>query len=1024
MRRRVHAISVLSAICGMAIPWIHVAEGADSGLERRFTTTVRPFVNSYCIGCHGGSSPAAQLDLRQYSTVDAVLREYPRWNLLLERLAAKEMPPKGAKDPPAEARQQVIDWILALRASETRKNAGDPGLVLARRLSNAEYNYTIRDLTGVDLRPTREFPVDPANPAGFDNSGESLSMSPALLGKYLQAAREVANHMVLNLDGIAFAPHPMLVETDREKYAIQRIVDFYDRQPTDFADYFRSAWRFKHRVALGKPRASLAEIAAETKVSPKYLALIWETLEQKQEAVGPLAKLQAMWRALPAPGGNEPDLVREGCAEMRDFVVKIRKLTTQMFRSPVIPGLSPTSQPVMNRKLQEFATHRRDFDRAALRVEGEPPPSEGPLELDRGAVEGKMDTQAVQDFLDAILRGRQEDPDLAVPAGERERYEAAYARFSSVFPNAFYIKERGRFYPEDTRDRGRLLSAGYHNVMGYFRDDLPLRELILDENGKNELERLWQEFDFIGDYTIRTYVQFFFNQSGEVRGRGRESGTERPPDKEVIAEPVIMGLRDLYLERAQIADDNLGISAVLEHFEQVNSTIRWVERARQEAEPRHLQALLKFAARAYRRPLSQAQTDGILSYYRELREKGGLTHEEAIRDSIASVLVSPYFCYRVDLLDGRSQPAASSRSATKPGSSAPVAPAVRPLSSFALASRLSYFLWASMPDEELTAHAAAGDLQNPEVLVAQMRRMLKDNRARGLATEFGGNWLDFRRFEDYNSVDRERFPSFDNELRQAMFEEPVRFLLDVIQNDQSVLDVLYGTHTFVNAKLAKHYGMAAANVQRDEWVRVDNARQFGRGGALPMAVFLTQNAPGLRTSPVKRGYWVARRVLGEVIPPPPPSVPELPKDEAKLDLPLRQLLAKHRSNVVCGSCHSRFDSFGLVFEGYGPIGEGRIQDLAGQPVDTRAAFPGGSEGAGVEGLQAYIRAHRERDFVDNLCRKVLVYALGRSLILSDEVVLDRMKAQLAGNQFRMSALAEAIVTSPQFLTKRISASER
>ena len=144
----------------------------------------------------------------------------------MERLTAKEMPPKPMPQPPAEARQQVIDWIQAVRANEARKNAGDPGLVLARRLSNAEYNYTIRDLTGVDMQPTREFPVDPANPAGFDNSGESLTMSPALLNKYLQAAREVGDHMVLTPDGFDFAPYPMLVETDREKYAIQRIVEF------------------------------------------------------------------------------------------------------------------------------------------------------------------------------------------------------------------------------------------------------------------------------------------------------------------------------------------------------------------------------------------------------------------------------------------------------------------------------------------------------------------------------------------------------------------------------------------------------------------------------------------------------------------------------------------------------------------------------------------------------------------------------------------------------------------------------
>lgn len=370
-----------------------------------------------------------------------------------------------------------------------------------------------------------------------------------------------------------------------------------------------------------------------------------------------------------------------------------------------------------------------------------------------------------------------------------------------------------------------------------------------------------------------------------------------------------------------------------------------------------------------------------------------------MRDSIAGILMSPHFCYRVDL--------------------APEGKGIQPLSDYALASRLSYFLWSSMPDEELLAHTGAGDLHQKDVLLAQTRRMLKDKKVRGLAVEFGGNWLDFRRFEEHNSVDRERFATFDNELRQAMFEEPVRFFLDVMQENRSVLDFLSAEHTFVNPVLAKHYGMPVPGGGSNNWVRVDDAVKYGRGGLMPMSVFLTKNSPGLRTSPVKRGYWVARRILGERIPPPPPTVPELPKDEAALgELTLAQLLAKHRENKSCASCHARFDSLGLVFEGYGPIGERREKDLSGHAVETKATFPGGSEGDGLTGLRDYLRDHRQQDFIDNLCRKLLSYALGRTLLLSDKALVENMKEKLAADGYRFEGLVETIVTSKQFLNKR------
>jgi hypothetical protein len=561
-------------------------------MEREFTATVKPFLARHCYSCHGAVNPAAQFNLRQYNDVASVVRDHARWALVAEKLHSGEMPPKPLPAPPAEEREAVAKWVETVRRAEAARNAGDPGLVLARRLNNAEYNNSIRDLAGVDLKPAKEFPVDPSNADGFDNSGESLAMSPALLNKYLQAAREVSTHLVMGPAGVRFAPHPMLVETDREKYTIQRIVDFYDRQPTDYADYFTAAWNYKHREALGKPAMTLEAAALEAKISPRYLPLVWELLEGSEDNLGPLERLRAMWKMLPSPPRHNKELLREAAVKMRDYVVKMRKLTALQFRSPRVRGLAGTSQPLMNWKLRAYAAHRRDFDKTALQVEGEPPMAMPAMPRATGVP--SEDEVAVRNQALAA-RARYGEPELFVPAGQRAAYEAAYARFANVFPDAFYIRERGRFYPDDSEDKGRLLSAGFHNVMGYFRDDTPLQEMILDDAGRKELDLLWLEFDTVADFTTRTYVQFFFNQSGEVEGRGRESGSFRPGDAEVISEKVIFSIRDTYLAKAEKDGDELSREAIREHFARVNASIRAVEKARAEAEPIHVAGMIDLA---------------------------------------------------------------------------------------------------------------------------------------------------------------------------------------------------------------------------------------------------------------------------------------------------------------------------------------------------------------------------------------------------------------------------------------------
>jgi hypothetical protein len=980
-------VSLLALLCSCAgapvgLPARTAAQDYRA-LDRRFVAEVQPVLKTYCYSCHSGRSPASMLDLTSYDDTSTIVAAFATWEHVHSRLERRDMPPSRGVQPTDEERGRVVAWITAVRDHEAERNAGDPGQVLARRLSNAEFDYTVQDLTGVDLKPARAFPVDPANEAGFDNSGETLALSPALLTKYLDAARNLADHVVFTPRGFDFAPHVVVTDPDRDRYVVNRIMAFYQRQQTDLAAYFFALWRYENRSALGIGGASLATIAAQERVSPRYLELVRGIVQERAGAFGPVAGLHDRWDAMP-PATTRPDeaAVRAATEKLRDYVVAYRRKLAWTFDVPRAPPLQIVSQPLVMHVNRQGAAHHRILNPKVL----------VPADTANPAAKGY-------------------DPDLVIPVegAARAAAMATLEKFCDVFPAAFLVSERTSTWLAKNQT-GRLLSAGFHSAMGYFRDDRPLYELILDDNARRELDELWRELDFVTNAPARQLAGFvWFERTDSDFMLSSEFNHLRAEDQDLSSEAKFAELRRLYEAKVAASGVAADVRAMVTlYFDELGSAMRWTEQARREAESRHRESLVAFAARAYRRPLEVAERQELLAFYSRLR-KDGLTHEDAVRDSVASVFVSPQFFYRVDL----ARTAAPSRSGSH---------LVAPLTDFSLADRLSYFLWSSVPDAELLGHAARGDLRQQDVLVAQIRRMLRDERSIRLATEFGTNWLGVRRFEEFNSVDRKRFPTFTNDLRRSFFEEPVRFLRALIREDRPVLDLLYGDYTFVNRPLASHYGMPTPDGPADRWVRVENASRYQRGGLLPMAVFLTQSSPGQRTSPVKRGYWLARNVLGQHIPAPPPNVPALPPSEADLGaLTLAQTLSRHRSDPNCASCHATFDFFGLAYEGYGPVGERRERDLGGRPVDPRTEFPDGVQRAGASGVLEYVRKEREGDFLDNLSRRLLSYALGRGVVPSDRTLIKKMRADLAAHGYRFSSLVETIVTSPQFLNKRVPA---
>ncbi len=484
----------------------------------------------------------------------------------------------------------------------------------------------------------------------------------------------------------------------------------------------------------------------------------------------------------------------------------------------------------------------------------------------------------------------------------------------------------------------------------YYREDDQLKHLMLDDEQVAELDKLWEELHFVSQDALL--------------------------------------LVDAYEQLWQFATQDADPSAFTPMREGIMHRAEQFRNRMIDAEPTHLQSVLSFAERSWRRPLSSLEKQQLNDLYAKLRIEE-LSHDAAIRLLLSRVLVAPAFLYR-------GEEAGS-------GSTAGLVTANE------LATRLSYFLWSSLPDTQLQDAASKGNLHNPDVLRSQVRRMMSDERMRRMAVEFGCQWLHIREFDQLDEKSDKHYPEFAD-LKADMYEEAIRFFESMFRNDGSVLDLLNANYTFVNGRLAKFYGLPNGE---DGWHRMDGTREFSRGGILSMAATMSKHSGASRTSPILRGNWVSEFLLGEKLPRPPKGVPVLPED-VPVDLTERELVERHSHDPACAKCHQRIDGFGFALEQYDTIGRLRITDANGHKIETAGVLRDGIQVAGVEGLREYLSINRRDDFLKTFCMRLLGYALGRSVQLSDKPLIDEMITQLNANDFRISIAIELIVMSPQF----------
>jgi len=1085
------AISVSAILVLVANRSVHGAD--DSGAP---SATFQ----KYCFQCHGKAAATAGINLQQLTASPSFGASFAQWQKVQGVLEQGRMPPKGLPQPSEAERQHLVAWIRDGLDTHIRKTAGDPGRVTVRRLTSGEYAYAVHDLTGIDPDVGIDASSDAAGGEGFTNFGDVQFMQDATLEKYLSAARKIADHAVIGAGPLRFYSDPG--KTGFEMSAITRIKETY-------ADYgFRTvsgeggvafglekytkalytAWRYRHRAALGEPNVTMAQLAAREGITARFAQHIWTVMNNS--ALGyPSSEVAARWTKLPAPGDDPKadEAARAGCEAIQKYLTTY---TLWLFaRGDVAVGGAGDESPLIinDKSLKVEALHHFTYNRGGrfggAAGRGAPPPGPAKVFLNVAAVNPRATGKPVVIWRNATIgyrapaAGRGTTPPPAAgdqnagaqavkglpPTGPKMPLRTVVSEetakklgfgksldgatlgpddFASELSTSFEVPipqgmggfelkldaevgaDRDQVFRivitdrEDGTSRGipirSLLgdpqSAGYrtfktgvlelaallppnsyneptpadkdpipdpfdstYNVpehddfdtrVKYIRDDKFLYEHVLDDEARARVDAAWSDlytsFAYHDNYLDILAKHYNYDLKGKHIGDLDKAAFDAMP--------------------AEMRHYALPLKTEYDHARAAEAAAR----------PRRLDDCLTFAAQAWRRPLTDREKQSLRGFY-DQAITAEQDHTKAIRDVLARIFTSPAFLYRAEQAD---------------------AAPLRPVSNFEMANRLSFFLWSSIPDAELTRAAAAGQLTDPAGLERQVKRMLADSKARRLATEFFGQWLGFYHFDQHRGVDTTRFPEFTDAVRSAMYDEAVSFFEHIVRKDRPVREILFADYDFLNQPLAKFYGVNREIKSTGPVELVEGANQFHRGGLLRLGAVLTAFSAPLRTSPVKRGDWVLRRVLGISVPPPPADAGSIPADDKLFGgLSLREKLEQHKRNATCAACHLRIDPLGFPLEHYDSTGRWREHYADGKDIWDAGTLGDKTEIAGVGGLLNYLKG-KDDQVRRTLSSKLIGYSLGRTVQASDQPLIDRMIA--AGPDATFSKLAIEVVTSKQF----------
>ncbi|MFO1436935.1 MAG: DUF1588 domain-containing protein [Verrucomicrobiaceae bacterium] len=930
---------------------------------------------SFCFKCHDATQTEAELDLEAFIAQKPAVAHVAILEDIILRIEEGDMPPKKSrKQPTTTERAEMIAWARGQIDVLAEASMDDPGPVVMARLTRPEYRNVIRDLSGGIVLSAGEYlPNEGGAGEGFSNVGEAQGMGVAQFEKYLEAAKGALKHLrVSPHDGFVWSAVPREPVEDVKaqiKEAVDDLIAWHVTQQQKWGAEHReklaAAFDSPHAVYLAAAKKSslgfsptLEGIGLKPKLLLSPIALEkWQRILADEKRDSPFAEWAKAWRALPASLNDEKllaacqTIVQGGSKppETEDYAppyeISFHEAREEVLEAATQQGHWPFRIDIGDAKeLFLIVTDAGDGGRGEYAVwqkgrivfkDGSAKPWQEAVKV-VGANSGKpfawgVDGEGSQKLGPDSIGVRPPGalkfavPPDAIVFEVDLTLDKNRTKLASI--QALVLKEKPK---SQSYIPGRFVFGGRKRQADAEQEDHKERERLLRKRNVSEAN-----LTKVGLNAERNVFAAWKHTPLEAIGG---PWPDQGEDKEEPNAPY-------HYTAAQVRQN--ATAEDLAELQKLEQRLAALTRPM----PQELRYVHEFARRAWRRDLSAGERNLLERLYREAL-KPGVSFDSAMKAPLLAVLMSPEFLYRRTSFPTRSRDATSWKTR-----------------STLLSSRLSFFLWASIPDDELLA----ADLTQLAVLKAQTQRLLRDPRAKALAEVFGAQVWHFEDFESFTGPDEKRFPEFTAERRREMLAEVHTALNRVFLDDQPL------------------------------------SRLLDEDCLATKPLFLTKTALPLRTSPVQRGAWVVETLIGRRIPPPPPNVPKLSDDEKSSEgLNIQQQLANHRADANCAACHAKIDPPGIALENFDPIGRWRDTERDGSPIVNREKLPDGTEMTGVDSLKTWLKS-REHEFRTNFHRKLLGYALSRAVLPGDKRLLERLATHET-----FSGMVLEIVTSPQF----------